>query len=121
MTTPMTKDELHRIADTDHVQCGDAAEMARMLLASLDSEPVAWLVGGATLYNPDTVQAYVKRSGLPVTPLYAAAQPAPIAMKDHQIRELINELRDIAVEYHGTQQLRERIARTVRTAMQEGE
>ncbi|HFW5272576.1 TPA: DUF551 domain-containing protein [Salmonella enterica subsp. enterica serovar Bullbay] len=38
-------------------------------------------------------------------------------MKDHQIRELVNELRDIAVEYHGTQQLRERIARTVRPAM----
>ncbi|EGI6799933.1 DUF551 domain-containing protein [Escherichia coli] len=38
-------------------------------------------------------------------------------MKDHQIRELVNELRDIAVEYHGTQQLRERIAHTVRAAM----
>ena len=40
--------------------------------------------------------------------------------KDHQIRELVNELRDIAVEYHGTQQLRERIARTVRAAMLQG-
>lgn len=39
------------------------------------------------------------------------------SVKDHQIRELVNELRDIAVEYHGTQQLRERIARTVRAAM----
>ncbi|HAT3686973.1 DUF551 domain-containing protein [Citrobacter freundii] len=38
-------------------------------------------------------------------------------MKDHQIRELVNDLRDIAIEYHGTQQLRERIARTVRAAM----
>ncbi|AYL76014.1 DUF551 domain-containing protein [Citrobacter freundii] len=38
-------------------------------------------------------------------------------MKDHQIRELVNDLRDIAIEYHGTQQLRERIARTVRVAM----
>ncbi|EDS7120630.1 DUF551 domain-containing protein [Salmonella enterica subsp. enterica] len=32
------------------------------------------------------------------------------------MRELVNELRDIAIEYHGTQQLRERIARTVRAA-----
>lgn len=39
------------------------------------------------------------------------------SVKDHQIRELVNELRDIAIEYHGTQQLRERIARTVRAAM----
>ncbi|MGM8775851.1 hypothetical protein ACS6L5_00760 [Enterobacter hormaechei subsp. oharae] len=41
-------------------------------------------------------------------------------MKDHQIRELVNELRDIAVQYHGTQQLRERIARTIRAAMLQG-
>ncbi|EAB8787753.1 DUF551 domain-containing protein [Salmonella enterica subsp. enterica serovar Haifa] len=39
-------------------------------------------------------------------------------MKENQIRELVNELRDIAIEYHGTQQLRERIARTVRAALQ---
>ncbi|SQH40173.1 Eaa protein [Salmonella enterica] len=41
-------------------------------------------------------------------------------MKENQIRELVNELRDIAIEYHGTQQLRERIARTVRAAMPHG-
>ena len=41
-------------------------------------------------------------------------------MKDHQIRDLVNELRDIAVEYYGTQQLRERIAKTVRAAMLQG-
>ncbi|HAV0157651.1 TPA: hypothetical protein JFV33_004673 [Salmonella enterica] len=38
-------------------------------------------------------------------------------MKENQIRELVNELHDIAIEYHGTQQLRERIARTVRAAL----
>ncbi|EOI5926348.1 DUF551 domain-containing protein [Salmonella enterica subsp. enterica serovar Braenderup] len=38
-------------------------------------------------------------------------------MKENQIRELVNELSDIAIEYHGTQQLRERIARTVRAAI----
>ncbi|EIU1219902.1 DUF551 domain-containing protein [Salmonella enterica subsp. enterica serovar Anatum] len=38
-------------------------------------------------------------------------------VKENQIRDLVNELRDIAIEYHGTQQLRERIARTVRAAI----
>ncbi|MDM4417406.1 hypothetical protein [Klebsiella oxytoca] len=38
-------------------------------------------------------------------------------MKDHEFRELVNQLRDIAIEYHGTQQLRERIARVLRAAM----
>ena len=38
-------------------------------------------------------------------------------MKDHEIRELVNQLRDVAIKYHGTGQLREKIARTVRAAM----
>lgn len=38
-------------------------------------------------------------------------------MKDHEIRELVNQLRDIAIKYHGTGQLRERIAHVVRAAM----
>lgn len=38
-------------------------------------------------------------------------------MKDHEIRELVNQLRDVAIKYHGTGQLREQIARTVRAAI----
>ena len=41
-------------------------------------------------------------------------------MKDHEIRELVNQIRDIAIEYHGTQQLRERIAHVIRAAMLQG-
>ncbi|WP_312198733.1 hypothetical protein [Kosakonia cowanii] len=40
MKPPMTRGELRVIADTDHVQCGDAAAMANMLLELLGSEPV---------------------------------------------------------------------------------
>lgn len=35
------------------------------------------------------------------------------ALKDHQIAQLVNNLTKIAREYHGAQQLRERIAREV--------
>lgn len=35
-------------------------------------------------------------------------------MKDHEVAALVNRLRDIAVEYHAAQQLRERIAIEVR-------
>lgn len=38
-------------------------------------------------------------------------------MQDHQIRELVNQLRDIAVKYHAAGQLREQIARVIRAAM----
>lgn len=40
MRETMTRGELRVIADTDHVQCGDAAAMASMLLELLDQKPV---------------------------------------------------------------------------------
>lgn len=102
----------------------------RQLLASLEAEPVAmrWRylpdgIHGMGEWNYrdqgyiDTLNAYhLSRQ----KELLYTAPPAPVSMKDHQIRELVNELRDIAVEYHGTQQLRERIARTIRAAMLQG-
>ncbi|MFW2972605.1 hypothetical protein ACN6UB_19355 [Serratia marcescens] len=36
----LTTDELRQIAETDHVQCGDAAAMARELLANREAQPV---------------------------------------------------------------------------------
>ncbi|WP_338743740.1 DUF551 domain-containing protein [Klebsiella michiganensis] len=38
-------------------------------------------------------------------------------MKGHEIRELVNQLRDVAIKYHGAGQLREQIARVVRAYM----
>ena len=93
------------------------AEVFRIALASLEAEPVYhfWNVKTHEWVECDKAThdsfAYSQRRVL------YSAPPAPVAMKDHQIRELVNELRDIAVEYHGTQQLRERIALTVRAAM----
>lgn len=66
---------------------------------------------------------YIKQIGEELEELRSTqdtAPPAPVAMKDHQFRELVNELRDIAVKYHGSQQLREHIARTIRAAMLQG-
>lgn len=93
----------------------------KLALASLEAEAVAWLLSGGGAKNNvsfDSGNAYADPLR-EVTPLYTAP-PAPVSMKDHQIRELVNELRDIAVEYYGTQQLRERIAKTVRAAMLQG-
>lgn len=63
------------------------------------------------------LQEAIKNTG--AKPLYSVTplQAVTVPMKDHQIRELVNDLRDIAVKYHGTQQLRERIARAVRSVM----
>lgn len=39
-------------------------------------------------------------------------------MKDHEKAQLVNQLRDIAIEFHGAQQLRERIAQVVLAALE---
>lgn len=39
-------------------------------------------------------------------------------LKDHEIAELVNNLRDVAVKYHATQQLRERISHLILDAFQ---
>lgn len=38
----MTKEQLKEIAETDHVQCGEAAAMADALLRIFEQSPVAW-------------------------------------------------------------------------------
>ena len=101
----------------------DAVKVIAGAIAVFDAEPVAWIVHARTGDQLTTDGNYVANAegilGLHSTPLYTAP-PAPELMKDHQIRELVNDLRDIAIEYHGTQQLRERIARIVRAAMLQG-
>lgn len=95
--------------------------------APANSKPVAWPwshrkhPSEVTLVRPedDEKAEAAQRSGWSCQALYAEV-PTSTPIKDHQIRELVNELRDIAIEYHGTQQLRERIARTVRAAMLHG-
>lgn len=102
-------------------------ELARIALASIEAEPVDISDDMAYAFHhalsdsslgADDVDEI--KTGLRAVFANITAPPAPVSMKDHQIRELVNELRDIAVEYHGTQQLLERIARTVRAAMLHG-
>ena len=78
------------------------------------TEPVADVVAWHKEGEERTCDIRWRRHDVAPGPLYAVPQPE---LKDHQIRELVNELRDIAIEYHGAQQLRERIARAVRTAL----
>lgn len=42
MNSKFTREELLNIINTDHVQCGEASALARMALAAMDSEPVAY-------------------------------------------------------------------------------
>ena len=128
---PVSLDRLHQIreilskaaAQSDGGNLGyamaDAVKVIDGAIAVFGAEPVAWRwfhLNQWHVTNDEERARDLAWDGVKVIPLYTAP-PAPIAMKDHQIRELVNDLRDIAIKYHGAQQLRERIARTVRAAM----
>lgn len=79
-----SRETLLNIIETDHVQCGEASALARMALAAMDSEPVAWTdeqelrdvdrggCGYLFTVNPVTPHADERRIIL----LYRHAQPA---------------------------------------------
>ncbi|MDS0085867.1 hypothetical protein QYE92_09660 [Enterobacter cloacae subsp. cloacae] len=76
-----TKEQLQQIIETDHVQCGEASSLARIALASLEAEPVAWLLSGGGAKNNvsfDSGNAYADPLR-EVTPLYTA-HPAPVSV-----------------------------------------
>ena len=76
-----TKEQLQHIIETDHVQCGDASALARMALAGIEAEPVAWLLSGGGAKNNvsfDSGNAYADPLR-EVTPLYTAP-PAPVTI-----------------------------------------
>ncbi|WP_233422833.1 hypothetical protein [Enterobacter asburiae] len=61
-----TKEQLQHIIETDHVQCGDASALARMALAGMEAEPVAW---AHRLIN--------KRNGVVHPWVYGSAEACP--------------------------------------------
>lgn len=126
-----------QLAEANHPETGDwlyddPIELAKAIRKGpdmppaqpvADSEPVAVIDLANLDYLLSGADADVwpsEREEMGDVLLYRHAQPATVVPKDHQIRELVNQLRDIAIEYHGTQQLRERIARVLRAAMLSG-
>lgn len=78
-----SRETLLSIIETDHVQCGEASALARMALAAMDSEPVAYAVrreSGDLLYPAECRrQAEWQANNLGdaiCIPLYRHAQPA---------------------------------------------
>lgn len=92
ITREFTKEQLQQIIETDHVQCGEASALARIALASLEAEPVAWLLSGGGAKNNvsfDSGNAYADPLR-DVTPLYTA-HPAPVSVPDGYRLQPISE------------------------------
>ncbi|EMI4136724.1 DUF551 domain-containing protein [Escherichia coli] len=91
ITREFTKEQLQQIIETDHVQCGEASALARIALASLEAEPVAWAHRLINKRN-GVVHPWVYGSAeacpsegdifnIEVMPLYTAP-PAPVSVPD---------------------------------------
>jgi len=74
--TKFTKEQLQQIADTDHVQCGDAAAMARQLLASMEQEPVYQVLENESWTDYSKEQLDILIESKPST-LFRVAYAAP--------------------------------------------
>lgn len=84
----ITREQLLEIIETDHVQCGEASYLARMALAAMDSEPVAFTEKHEIL-NMHATGLYLRawpadraRNAVEgyTIPLYRHAQPAPVVL-----------------------------------------
>lgn len=81
--TKFTKEQLQEIIETDHVQCGEASELARIALASLEAEPVCVIDQSNLDYLKSGSDADVwpaSRTEMGDVLLYRAAPPAPVSV-----------------------------------------
>ncbi len=78
----ITRERLQEIAEDGFLKHGESKELARIALAAMDSEPVAWIVHARTGDQLTTDGGYVANAegilGLHSTPLYRHAQPVRV-------------------------------------------
>ncbi|HAX4860518.1 TPA: hypothetical protein JZF79_004044 [Escherichia coli] len=105
----------------DNCECSSCQTTARICSELTDKSSLIYEVNvGGNTWVECTRAAYVRaKDKCELTRV--VANHSNNELKDHQIRKLVNELRDIAVTYHGTQQLREKIARAVNNSLKGGE
>lgn len=98
MTAKLNRERLEEIRDYDTcVTLEESAEMARMLLAGLDSNPVAYMIGGHYLMHAHDPKV---DNYLSAVPLYAAP-PAPVAVPDVATPETVQALSGVQACFAG--------------------
>ncbi|AYJ92846.1 hypothetical protein D9K64_06020 [Klebsiella pneumoniae] len=78
----ITRERLQEIAEDGFLKHGESKELARIALAALDSEPVAWMhnnnnIGIPAITTSQKIGQYWMSEFKDVQPLYRHAQPAP--------------------------------------------
>ncbi len=97
----ITRERLQEIAEDGFLKHGESKELARMALAAMDSEPVAWTWHYREQWhvtNDKCRAEFVAKDGdVAVLPLYRHAQPAPISeqvlpLQDKDLQGVIDAL-----------------------------
>ncbi|WP_232555502.1 hypothetical protein [Klebsiella variicola] len=86
MTSKLTRERLQEIAEDGFLKHGESKVLARMALAAMDSEPVAWTWHYREQWhvtNDKCRAEFVATDGdVAVVPLYRHAQPAPVVPEE---------------------------------------
>ncbi|HBW7976068.1 TPA: hypothetical protein MFG57_005667 [Klebsiella pneumoniae] len=85
MTSKLTRERLQEIAEDGFLKHGESKELARMALAAMDSEPVAYIFKhpAGRLFWSLTDES--NKGHDDVMPVYAAPQPAPVVPEEKPI------------------------------------
>lgn len=83
-----SRETLLNIIETDHVQCGEASALARMALAAMDSEPVAYISKSDFDAGYPHILARIDFNKACTMPVYAA-QPAPVVPEEWTIADAV--------------------------------
>lgn len=81
ITREFTKEQLQQIIETDHVQCGEASALARIAMASLEAEPVAYMNRFTGRVFTLEEQPGADTDAQVYMPVYTAP-PAPVSVPD---------------------------------------
>ncbi|MBR7262598.1 hypothetical protein [Klebsiella pneumoniae] len=98
MTSKLTRERLEALANAEYCKSNPGAwllglkevnELARMALAAMNGEPVAYMVrrhnehdGTGTLIHAEFLGRYQERGDFHYTPLYRHAQPVPVVPEE---------------------------------------
>ncbi|VTM84876.1 Uncharacterised protein [Klebsiella pneumoniae] len=89
MTSKLTKERLQEIAEDGFLKHGESKELARMALAAMDSEPVAYIFKhpAGRLFWSLTDES--NKGHDDVMPVYASPQPAPVVPEEWTIADAV--------------------------------
>ncbi|HFE0978743.1 TPA: hypothetical protein ACF7E6_001958 [Klebsiella aerogenes] len=116
----ITRERLQEIAEDGFLKHGESKELARMALAAMDSEPVAYAwVSRSGKKHLTRCEPEQWRDAVIVTPLYRYAQPAPV-VPEEMPKGLAGQIVSLLAHNIGDKLLAQKIWNACRSTMLSG-